>query len=167
MRQINVLVPGARVELAWIFPNDFESLFESCELLRLRWESRIGTTDFPDWCLGSCQSSTSWIEKSRAVSVSSLFPKEWKTRVEGIFHWFSPLSWRPQRRANSLGKDEWKRNLTAYLLKNILPYSVVSGHLLMRQIPSNSKKSAWKRSLVGLVISWSPNGLLCRSRLSR
>ncbi len=25
MRQYNVLVPGARVELAWISPNDFES----------------------------------------------------------------------------------------------------------------------------------------------
>ena len=78
------------------FPERFWVSFESCELLQLQRDSGIGTTDFLDGCLGSCQSSTNRTEKRRTVSVSSLFPKEWKTRVEGIFHWFLPLSWHSQ-----------------------------------------------------------------------
>ena len=71
---------------------------------------------FNDWnhqifrCrLDSCQSSTNQSEKSRAVSVSSLFPKERKTHVEGIFRCFRHFHGVLNGKANSLRKDAWKQ----------------------------------------------------------
>ena len=117
-----MMVPGARVELAWISPNDFEfwqDFGRRNSLLRYKdWNYRISRCS-----LAFAESAFEPYGNEKSPFCFAFLLKEWKRRVEMNFHSIFQL-FLEALRGNQfrLGSVSENRNLTSYLPTNILPF---------------------------------------------